>query len=105
MSGALPEGWMTDTFFTGYTLPSDQLLLHFVDHVKIDDHWIVSGLHYKRTLEAWLIEIDKKSEVLPVLEKAYVVSMCTLISSSCIMPDHTISIPHHNTYLLNLNRR
>ena len=58
--GHFQKGWMTDTFFTGGTLPSNQLLLHFQDDVKIDDHWIISGQHYQKTLEAWLVQIDKK---------------------------------------------
>ena len=85
---------MTDTFFTGGTLPSNYLLLYFQDHLRIDKHWVVrcswfhnslldivilyfsfmihSGVHYQKTLEAWLIEIDKKkSEVMLVLQRAY----------------------------------
>lgn len=66
------KGWMTDTFFTGGTLPSDHLLLHFQDHLAIEDHWRVNGSHYQKTLEAWLVEMDnKKKEVMPILEATY----------------------------------
>lgn len=66
------EGWMTETFFTGGTLPSDRLLLHFQEHVTLESHWCVNGTHYQRTLEAWLIEMDrKKSTVMPILVNTY----------------------------------
>lgn len=66
------KGWMTDTFFSGGTLPSDHLLLYFQDHLRIEGHWRVNGSHYQKTLEAWLVEIDKKkATVMPILESTY----------------------------------
>lgn len=66
------RGWMTDTFFSGGTLPSDHLLLYFQDHLRIEGHWRVNGKHYQKTLEAWLVEMDrKKAQVMPVLSETY----------------------------------
>ena len=70
--GHYTEGWMTDNFFTGGTLPSHALLLYFQKHVVIEQQWIVNGSHYQKTLEGWLQTMDsKKAEVLPMLERAY----------------------------------
>ena len=66
------KGWMAETFFSGGTLPSDSLLLHFQRHVVLESHWVVDGTHYQKTLEAWLKTMDgKKNDVLPMLERAY----------------------------------
>lgn len=66
------SGWMTDNFITGGTMPSDDLLLYFQEHLKIEDHWVINGSHYQKTLEAWLVTMDKKKkQVMPILEKTY----------------------------------
>eukprot|EP00596_Hydrurales_sp_CCMP1899_P010317 CAMPEP_0119050946 /NCGR_PEP_ID=MMETSP1177-20130426/72720_1 /TAXON_ID=2985 /ORGANISM="Ochromonas sp, Strain CCMP1899" /LENGTH=335 /DNA_ID=CAMNT_0007029973 /DNA_START=102 /DNA_END=1106 /DNA_ORIENTATION=- len=70
--GHYEKGWMTDNFFSGGTLPSDSLLLYFPKHMSIEQHWLVNGTHYQKTLEAWCALMDsKKKEVLPILERAY----------------------------------
>lgn len=70
--GHYEKGWMTDNFFTGGTLPSDDLLLFFQDDVKIINKWIVNGSHYQKTLEGWLQIMDsRKDQVMPILKETY----------------------------------
>ena len=63
---------MSQYFFTGGIMPSDDLLLYFQDDVKIREHWQVSGLHYAKTAEAWLAKMGAgKAEILPLFEQSY----------------------------------
>jgi len=64
--------WMSKYFFTGGIMPSDDLLLYFSDQLSIEKHWHVSGMHYSKTSEAWLQNMDKhKKEIMPLFEKTY----------------------------------
>jgi len=62
--------WMSRHFFTGGIMPSDDLLLHFQEDVFLQQRWSVSGTHYARTLEAWLLNCDRYRHDLLQLFKA-----------------------------------
>lgn len=64
--------WMAEHFFSGGTMPSDDLLLHFQRDLHLVDRWRVDGRHYSLTLEAWLQQMDKnENEVRAVLAEIY----------------------------------
>lgn len=64
--------WMSKYFFTGGIMPSDDLLFYFNDDLRVEKHWHVSGLHYSKTSEAWLKNMDNhKQQILPLFEKTY----------------------------------
>ena len=67
-----PGDWMARHFFTGGMMPSDDQPYHFADHLKVEHHWRWSGLHYQRTLEAWLERMDQqRHELRPLFETTY----------------------------------
>eukprot|EP00884_Botryococcus_braunii_P011616 jgi/Botrbrau1/20455/Bobra.145_2s0019.1 len=64
--------WMAKYFFTGGTMPSDNLLLHFQEDLVLKQRWRVSGMHYHRTLEDWLVRQDRcQSQVLALFKDVY----------------------------------
>ncbi|KAH7439542.1 hypothetical protein KP509_04G066200 [Ceratopteris richardii] len=66
------DDWMARFFFTGGTMPADNLLLYFQSHVSIEDHWNVNGKHYSKTSEEWLKRMDANAERLkPLFHETY----------------------------------
>lgn len=64
--------WMTKYFFSGGTMPSMDLLLHFQNDMAIERQWYVNGTHYSRTLEAWLAKHDtEKSAIMDMFATTY----------------------------------
>jgi cyclopropane-fatty-acyl-phospholipid synthase len=64
--------WMTRYFFSGGTMPSENLLLHFQDDLRLLRQWWVSGVHYQKTANHWLDGMDHaKAEILPLFRETY----------------------------------
>mmetsp|Transcript_5110 Transcript_5110/g.5560 ORF Transcript_5110/g.5560 Transcript_5110/m.5560 type:complete len:349 (-) Transcript_5110:28-1074(-) len=66
------DGWMAENFFTGGTMPSDDLLIYFQEDLNIVKHWRVNGQHYEKTLNTWLKKMDSnKRAIWPILTNTY----------------------------------
>jgi len=67
-----PADWMARHFFTGGIMPSADLPRRWDEHLEVAAQWPVGGLHYSRTLEAWLRRMDADRDALmPIFEATY----------------------------------
>jgi cyclopropane-fatty-acyl-phospholipid synthase len=66
------DDWMSQFFFSGGFMPSDDTPLQFQKHLKIAKQWRWDGTHYEKTANAWLENMDKNHEkITPILASCY----------------------------------
>lgn len=66
------DNWMGRYFFTGGLMPSADTLLHFQQHLGLEERWLLPGTHYQKTANQWLANQDaNRDEVLAVLAATY----------------------------------
>ena len=66
------DNWLGNYFFTGGLMPSKELLTHFQDDVRLEKRWHLNGIHYQKTAQAWLENMDKhKHTILPLFIQTY----------------------------------
>jgi cyclopropane-fatty-acyl-phospholipid synthase len=64
--------WMARHFFTGGMMPSDDLPYHLDSDLEVNQHWRINGVHYSRTLEAWLETMDSaRDRLMPIFVAVY----------------------------------
>ena len=64
--------WMSEYFFTGGTMPSENLLAHFQDDLRLSRQWWLSGTHYERTANHWLDGMDAAREpIMQIFRQGY----------------------------------
>lgn len=64
--------WMTEYFFSGGNMPSDDLLSYFQRDVTLIERWTIDGTHYEKTLRAWLKKYDaQRDRIQRIMEKTY----------------------------------
>ena len=74
--------WMTRYFFAGGMMPSEDLPLHFQEHLALQNQWTWNGRHYAKTADAWLSRMDSSTLTLdPILSSTYGAEQAALWSS------------------------
>lgn len=66
------DDWMSQFFFSGGMMPSDDLPLRFQQKLKLKQRWRWDGTHYEKTANAWLNNMDRQQDAItPILENTY----------------------------------
>ncbi|WP_223787608.1 SAM-dependent methyltransferase [Marinicella meishanensis] len=66
------DNWMAKYFFSGGQMPAVDTFYHFQQQLKIERRWLNSGVHYEKTANHWLQNMDQnKAQIMPVMEKVY----------------------------------
>jgi len=66
------KDWMSKYFFTGGIMPSADLLPAAAENFSLEERWPVNGVHYSKTLEAWLQKQDAAREaIMQTFRKCY----------------------------------
>lgn len=60
------DDWMSELFFSGGMMPSDNLPLRFQQHLQLSRQWRWDGTHYEKTANAWLEKMDIHAE--PIMQ-------------------------------------
>lgn len=64
--------WMARYFFTGGQMPSADQLAYLQRDMQVTNQWAVSGVHYQRTSNAWLANMDAhRQPILRIFEQTY----------------------------------
>ncbi|MBF2758877.1 MAG: class I SAM-dependent methyltransferase [Ectothiorhodospiraceae bacterium AqS1] len=68
-----PGDWMSRHFFSGGIMPSDGLPFSIPGNPLLPiAQWRWSGVHYRRTADAWLANMDRSKErIMPIFESVY----------------------------------
>jgi len=67
-----PSDWMSRHFFSGGIMPSADLPLRFQDDLRLTRQWRWNGVHYEKTANAWLDNMDaEKERIMPILASTY----------------------------------
>ncbi len=66
------DNWMGKYFFTGGQMPSHHLLYSFQKDLILQNSWAWDGVHYQKTSEDWLKNMDKNADLIKnIFDKTY----------------------------------